>query len=676
MAIHNRDLEDYWNEFRTIETDHHSDDDELSKTPDEEELDAEWLDAAGFSYVVSKFQDGRDLSDDELETMTDTLTQAQAEAVRKRVSALSTTMRRKNKGSKLHVKDIFAVPGDPQQIIHGEAATLPRPGSSPQSHPQFVRQSSKSTDPRSSTFLHKGVYSMSGVSTETSEDLEAGVTTLGFRPRSRSGFNSDQYVRLSSISDIEVSLDFHLEEAEGKTHHTESHFPDPHRVDLPLFEPKLDPLGVTWIGDLAEADMSRVKALAHIELTALFDEYNIIYSRSKRKKKVKEHGIFTVPLDILMEQDQKKTPGTKVPVVFQAMINFLEKEGLKTEGILRMSGAETRVKQLRQDLEEKFYQGLFSWGDAGPHDVAVLLKQFLRELPVPLFSYSYLDAFPQISSIPKILEQLKALNLLILLLPNEHRNTLKVLLQFLRNVVSHSNYNKMGLKNVAMIMAPNLFLAPSSSNKDKEKVNLELELKKAAETSNIVKMLVHYQDVLWTIPPSFIAQIRYQYALEYHRKNRASKLPWRKDKDRTDIYKKLPGIPDPAKYDRQDGVIRVHAPHLTKSSMLIQLDKNMTAADVVAKFKLGDKSLRADKEKDSHRTIGRVEEANGHTYRNPDNAQYAHDSDYLYEVGGNISERCLDPRTKVLDLHHVNPLADWVIKKREGRPHIQFHSAQ
>ncbi|CAG5124267.1 unnamed protein product [Candidula unifasciata] len=599
MAFPNRELEDYWNEFRNIETDHHSDDDELSKTPDEGEVDAEWLDAAGFSFVVSKFQetpchmslyhraaflsnychcdvtclvqtDGRDLSDDELETMTDTLTQVQAEAVRKRISALSTTMRRKHKGSKVHVKDIFTTSSDPRQ-----------------------------------------------------------------------------------------------------THPVESHLPDPHRVELPAFEPKLDPLGVTLIGDLAECDMWRVKALAHIELTALFDEYNIMYSRAKRRKKVKDHGIFGVPLDILVERDQKRTPGTKVPVVFQVMINFLEKEGLRTEGILRMSGAETRVKQLRQDLEEKFYQGLFSWGDAGPHDVAVLLKQFLRELPAPLLSYSYLEAFPQISSIPKILEQLKALNLLILLLPNEHRNTLKVLLQFLRNVVSQSNYNKMGLKNVAMIMAPNLFLAPSSGNKDKEKINLELELKKAAETSTIVKMLVHYQDVLWTIPPSFIAQIRYQYALEYHRKNRTSKLPWRKDKDRSDIFKRYPVTSDP--YDHQDGVIRVQAPHLTKSSTLIQLDRNTTAADVVAKFKLGDDSLRTDK--DGHRTIGKVEETNGHTYRNPNNAQYAHDSDYLYEVGGNISERCLDPRTKVLDLYHVNPLADWVIKKREGRPQIYFHIA-
>lgn len=39
-----------------------------------------------------------------------------------------------------------------------------------------------------------------------------------------------------------------------------------------------------------------------------------------------------------------------------------------------------------------------------------------------------------------------------------------------------------------------------------------------------------------------------------------------------------------------------------------------------------------------HSTIGGVEEKAGHTYVNPNNAQYAHDSDCLYEVGGNIGK--------------------------------------
>ncbi|GFS18191.1 rho GTPase-activating protein 18 [Elysia marginata] len=524
-------------------------------------------------------------------------------------------------------------------------------------------------------FLRKGGYSMTGDSNQFTETVDGGITTLGIHPHRRSSSKStsdDHLSRLPSVSDIEISLDFHLEEADTEV--PPSPGPDPHRVDLPAFEPKPDPLGVTLIGDLTAGDMGKIRALAHIELTALFDAYNVVYSRPKRRKKVKENGIFGVPLETLVEQDQKRSPSnSKVPIVFQAMITFLEKEGLSTEGILRVSGADSRAKQLRHDLEEKFYQGLFSWGDCGPHDVAMVMKQFLRELPIPLLLYEYLDAFPQISCIPKTLEQLKALNLLILLLPEENRETLKVLLRFLRAIISHSNQNKMGLNNVAMIMAPNLFLGPAPS----PALNLEAELKKAAGTSAIVKMLVHYQDVLWTIPSAFVAQVRHQYTTEAQRRSKEkllSRLPWKKDKDRSEIYKKP--LPSPDQPEPQDGVIRVQAPHLTKSSALIQLDQFTTAADVVAKFRYEEEETTESQghEKENRPGDGlsndsntQKEESNGHMFRNPKKAHYASDADHLFEVGGNIAERCLDPRTKMLDLYHVNPLAEWIIRTRPGR---------
>ncbi|XP_059150010.1 rho GTPase-activating protein 18-like [Physella acuta] len=664
-AAHNNDLEDYFKERDTIEqSDSHSDDDELSKTPDEGEAEEAWLDKAGYGFIVSKIKDGKDLSDSDLEHLTSSLTRAQAEAVHKRISIVSTTVRRKDKSNKIHVRDIFPSQHDglphrdiftPPRDLHTQekqnhAFTMPRPSPS--------RHITKSPEPRSGGFVHKGGYSMSGVSNEITEDVEAGIATLGVHPRTQSRSSpTDQFSHLSSVSDMEISLDFNQEDSDKfQTISPVSTFPDPHRIDLPAFEPKPDALGVTHIGDIAECDMEKIKHLSHIELTALFDAYNIIHSRPKRKKKLKDNGIFGVPLELLIEQDQKRQPGTKTPIVFQKMVEFLEKEGLYAEGILRVSGAETRARQLRQDIEDKFYQGLFTWGDAGVHDVAVVFKQFLRELPIPLLSSEYLDAFPHISSIPHVLEQLKALNLLIILLTDEHRDTLKVLLRFLRNIISHSNRNKMGLNNVAMIMAPNLFLMPSKSNK--EKPDLEVELKKAAGTSNIVKMLVTYQDVLWTIPTTFIAQIRHQYTTEAHRKSKDGLLSkFSRKKDRSEVYKKPEQQPE-----AQDGYIKVQAPNLTKTYAFIALDQSTTAADVVAKFKWDQVSKSSE-----HSTIGGVEEKAGHTYVNPNNAQYAHDSDCLFEVGGNIAERCLDPRTNMMELHRINPYAEWVIKPRKDR---------
>jgi hypothetical protein len=55
----------------------------------------------------------------------------------------------------------------------------------------------------------------------------------------------------------------------------------------------------------------------------------------------------------------------------------------------------------------------------------------------------------------------------------------------------------MGLNNVAMIIAPNLFLSPMSRSKPKS-IN-DLEMIMAAGTSNVVRMLIKYQKIIWMV---------------------------------------------------------------------------------------------------------------------------------------------------------------------------------
>ena len=60
--------------------------------------------------------DGRDVSDDELEALTSSLTLHQAEAVKRRIDTLSTTMRKKKGANKMHVKDIFPTPDNSSPV--------------------------------------------------------------------------------------------------------------------------------------------------------------------------------------------------------------------------------------------------------------------------------------------------------------------------------------------------------------------------------------------------------------------------------------------------------------------------------------------------------------------------------------------------------------------------------
>ena len=55
--------------------------------------------------------------------------------------------------------------------------------------------------------------------------------------------------------------------------------------------------------------------------------------------------------------------------------------------------------------------------------------------------------------------------------------------------------NLMNLNNVAMIMAPNLLLIPSKKTKNIK----EIEIRMAAGTATVIKMLIKYQEILWTV---------------------------------------------------------------------------------------------------------------------------------------------------------------------------------
>lgn len=120
------------------------------------------------------------------------------------------------------------------------------------------------------------------------------------------------------------------------------------------------------------------------------------------------------------------------------------------------------MQSLCQELESSFYDGTFPWKQLKQHDAASLLKLFIRELPHPLLTVEYLNAFIAVNSVytmflrrilfdirqgaeililvfysvcattefPSKKQQLQALNLLVLLLPEANRDTLKVAAHF------------------------------------------------------------------------------------------------------------------------------------------------------------------------------------------------------------------------------------------------------
>ncbi|XP_016074781.1 PREDICTED: rho GTPase-activating protein 40 [Miniopterus natalensis] len=413
---------------------------------------------------------------------------------------------------------------------------------------------------------------------------------------------------------------------------------------LPTFRIPKGRLGLTRVGDLSSQDMNKIPALALIELTALCDVLGLDLKRSKAgKQKATETRLFGVPLEALLEADRRALPCTQVPLLLQALLSCLEKRGLDTEGILRVPGSQARVKGLEQKLERDFYTGLFSWDEVHHNDASDLLKRFIRELPAPLLTAEYLPAFAVVPNIPNLRQRLQALHLLILILPEPNRNALKALLEFLRKVVAREQSNKMTLWNVSTVMAPNLFLhrgQPPKLLKGREK-------QLAEGAAEVVQMMVHYQDLLWTVSSFLVAQLRKLNDSSGRRPQLCDGglKTWLR-RTHTDSDEAGDG-PEAAPQ-----VAKIQAAWPIKDTLEVPLTPSTKVAHVLRQFtgclSPGLQSQEGNKDKDSLLPRSRLRKSADIVF---------------YEVGGNISEHRLDPDAYLLDLYRANPCGEWVVKQ-------------
>ena len=109
-----------------------------------------------------------------------------------------------------------------------------------------------------------------------------------------------------------------------------------------------------------------------------------------------------------------------------------------------------------------------------------------------------------------------SLNLLVLLLPVEHRCTLKALLTFLKHVVENQDSNKMSIHNVAMIVAPSLF--PPRYIYPRDRTDLSAQVNMAAICCQVTEAILTNFDRLWDVPSELINQLRRQAKEERYRK--------------------------------------------------------------------------------------------------------------------------------------------------------------
>ncbi|XP_054443363.1 rho GTPase-activating protein 28 [Pteronotus mesoamericanus] len=679
-SVDSASMEDFWREIESIKENSMGGQDEQIpaevKPVDEGELEAEWLQDVGLSTLISgdEEEDGK--------ALLSTLTRTQAAAVKKRYNTYTQTMRKKNKQSVRDVRDIFGVSTSPPDDFsciptplldatldeEGISAVPSRngllPGDTCDSHttreekelPVITNTSGSLPDDASlnSTPLSDGSQDEEGKFPLSRSGSVSILETIPDIPVHSNGSADPGQSVQNAVSDddyleknippeaeelsFEVSYSEMVTEAPKRNKFKKSDFKKEDYVFTKFIVQKTR-FGLTEAGDLSAEDMKKIRHLSLIELTAFFDAFGIPLKRNKTEKvKGRDNGIFGVPLTVLLDNDRKKDPGVKVPLVLQKFFEKVEESGLESEGIFRLSGCTAKVKQYREELDAKFNADKFKWDKMCHREAAVMLKAFFRELPTSLFPVEYIPAFITLMERgPHIKVQFQALHLMVMALPDANRDTAQALMTFFNKVIANESKNRMSIWNISTVMAPNLFFS-RSKHSDYE------ELRLANTAAHIIRLMLNYQKILWKVPSFLITQVRKMNEATMLLKKQlpsVKKLLRRKTIERevtspktSKVLQKSPSLRRMS--DVPEGVIRVHAPLLSKVSMAIQLNSQTTAKDILAKFQY----------ENSHGSSGCIKIQNQR----------------LYEIGGNIGQHCLDPDAYILDVYRVNPQAEWVIK--------------
>lgn len=197
----------------------------------------------------------------------------------------------------------------------------------------------------------------------------------------------------------------------------------------------------------------------------------------------------------------------QVPRIVDLCCQHLEKYGLQTVGIFRVGSSKKRVRQLRDEFDQGWEVHMDE--EHSVHDVAALLKEFLRDMPDPLLTRELYTAFIN-TMLLDYSDQESAVQLLIFLLPPCNSDTLQRLLCLLSTVSTHAEDsrdnegqemtgNKMTSLNLATIFGPNLL--HKQKNSDKEfAVQSFARAEESTAVISVVQRMIDTYETLFVVP--------------------------------------------------------------------------------------------------------------------------------------------------------------------------------
>ncbi|GFG38288.1 hypothetical protein Cfor_08928, partial [Coptotermes formosanus] len=275
-----------------------------------------------------------------------------------------------------------------------------------------------------------------------------------------------------------------------------------------------------------------LRKLALLKLTACMERYcpthrtgwNWELPKFIRKIKTpdyKDKTVFGVPLLLSLQRN-----GQALPKCIQAALRWLRVNSLDQVGLFRKSGVRSRIQKLK--LMAEMQGETISFEGQQAYDVADMVKQYFRELPEALLTNKLSETFIAIFQHVPNNFRADAVQCVLLLLPDEHREALQTLLEFLCQVSARSACNQMTASNLAVCLAPSVFHlhhAPSSLSSSRSSsasprrrktvgVPDQRELGENRAAHDCLLYLIKEHKDLFMIPEETLAQCHFNYMEE------------------------------------------------------------------------------------------------------------------------------------------------------------------
>ncbi|XP_020774206.1 rho GTPase-activating protein 15 [Boleophthalmus pectinirostris] len=179
--------------------------------------------------------------------------------------------------------------------------------------------------------------------------------------------------------------------------------------------------------------------------------------------------VFGCCLEMLCEREK-----STVPRFVRLCTEAVERRGLDTDGIYRVSGNLAVIQKLRFRVnheravttdgrymfpselvqEEKLNLDESEWEDI--HVITGALKLFFRELPEPLVPYGFFTDIVETVKMTDYIDKVDRLKCLVLNMPPPNHDTLQFMCRHLKRVLEHSDSNRMTTQNIGIVFGPTL----------------------------------------------------------------------------------------------------------------------------------------------------------------------------------------------------------------------------